>query len=808
MKTIYLLLILFILLPITSCEDDYATNDKDLIDFVPPKTALVIKSDNFLDIKNELHKTKWYQQNQDKSMIAQWGNDLKLLQNWPVQQSGFLSFTPIGKEEMALSFVTKSQSDKAIPLADGEILKRFDYDGQEIKEVQLNQSVYFYTKFGKVILFSSSQLMIENSIRNIASDLPANTGLSKSSKNTNNDFALFINFDRKEQLFNHWLPDYVIDDIDNFNNWVSLDIDLDEDGILFNGIINFETENQLSAFNTGKRQGIKISPANTLTYLSMNYPELDQKNENQRRFPAYYDFIKLTDEFFKIRTTSSVLYGVHLKDAKKGIDYLKEISTQHSMFRDKQIYQLDKTDILSDFKTIDTHNVDHFTQIEDFILFSDQMSALKNTIISYQNNSLLTSTPYVNLIDQNLTEKQNYFGLVNFEELSKTETGLINSGLFNKIKNLNFYGSKILSIQINDQDDINYLSTFIPFNQKTKRSFQPSQINRITIENPIVKRPAFFVNWRTQQRDLVFQDDQNKLYLYDTKGNLIWDKQLDSRVVGNIHTIDIYKNTRKQLCFTTQNKLYLIDKNGNDVAPFPKTFDNIITQGLSIFDYANTGRYRFIIVQDDRIAFYDRELKRVKGFDFQPDEGQKNSLKHIRIGKKDFIIAEYGEDKAKILNRRGEVRVDPDTDIAFSHNGIFEYNDKFITTSKQGSIIKIDQEGKTEKRDLASSDDHLFTASHQNWAMIDENRLIINNNERELDYGLYTKPQIHQLNERVLISFTDTQAGKIYLFNDQAELLPGFPIYGKTAIDLYENAQNELVFTCLGEDNAVLVYKL
>jgi hypothetical protein len=46
------------------------------------------------------------------------------------------------------------------------------------------------------------------------------------------------------------------------------------------------------------------------------------------------------------------------------------------------------------------------------------------------------------------------------------------------------------------------------------------------------------------------------------------------------------------------------------------------------------------------------------------------------------------------------------------------------------------------------------------------------------------------------------------LFNDQAELLPGFPIYGKTAIDLYENAQNELVFTCLGEDNAVLVYKL
>ena len=807
MKIPYQLILLTILLVVLSCEDDYTANDKDLIEFVPPQTALVIRSDNFLELKEELHRLDWLKQNRKKKLLKEWSEKLKLIENWPIQQAGYLSFTPIGKKQMALSFITKSDTAKDIPLSSGEVLKRFDYDGQQIKEVELKQDTYFLTRFQDVVHFSSSQLIIENSIRNIAGDLPANPGLLRTSKSTNNQMAVFLNFDRKEELFNHWLPDYVIDDVDGFNNWIGLDVDINDDGILLNGIMNREMDRQLSAFEPGKRHGVKVLPANTLTYLSMNYPGIEKDNENQRRFPDHYDLIKHTDEFFKIRTISSVLYGFHLKDAKKALAILDDMSQEHSIFRDKQIYELGKKDLLKNMVSIDTKEVNYFTQIEDIILLSDEMSGIKNMIISYQNNSLLKATPYLKMIDANLTEEQNYFGLINFEELAKKRSGLIQPDLFSRIKELDHSGSKIMGFQINEQDNIIYLSTYIPQDKGGDATANPSQINRITIDRPIVKRPAFFVNWRTQQRDLVFQD-QNKLYLYDTKGNLIWDKQLDSRVVGNIHTIDIYKNTRKQLCFTTQNKLYLIDKNGNDVAPFPKTFDKIITKGLSIFDYANTGRYRFIIVQDDRIAFYDRELKRVKGFDFQPDEKLRKRLEHIRIGKKDFIIAEYGEDKAKILNRRGEVRVDPDTDIAFSHNGIFEYNDKFITTSKQGSIIKIDQEGKTKKRDLASSEDHLFTASHQNWTMIDENRLIINNNERELDYGLYTKPQIHQLNERVLISFTDIQAGKIYLFNDQAELLPGFPIYGKTAIDLYENAQNELVFTCLGEDNAVLVYKL
>ena len=280
MKIPYQLILLTILLVVLSCEDDYTANDRDLMEFVPPKTALVIRSDNFLELKEELHELDWLKQNRKKKLLKEWSEKLKLIENWPIQQAGYLSFTPIGKKQMALSFITKSDTAKDIPLSSGEVLKRFDYDGQQIKEVELKQDTYFLTRFQDVVHFSSSQLIIENSIRNIAGDLPANPGLLRTSKSTNNQMAVFLNFDRKEELFNHWLPDYVIDDVDGFNNWIGLDVDINDDGILLNGIIDREMDRQLSAFEPGKRHGVKILPANMLTYLSMNYPRIAKDNEN------------------------------------------------------------------------------------------------------------------------------------------------------------------------------------------------------------------------------------------------------------------------------------------------------------------------------------------------------------------------------------------------------------------------------------------------------------------------------------------------------------------------------------------------
>ena len=55
------------------------------------------------------------------------------------------------------------------------------------------------------------------------------------------------------------------------------------------------------------------------------------------------------------------------------------------------------------------------------------------------------------------------------------------------------------------------------------------------------------------------------MYLISLEGKLIWKKNIDSKIIGEIHQIDLYKNGRLQYAFNTENDFQIIDKNGKQV---------------------------------------------------------------------------------------------------------------------------------------------------------------------------------------------------------------------------------------------------
>ena len=54
----------------------------------------------------------------------------------------------------------------------------------------------------------------------------------------------------------------------------------------------------------------------------------------------------------------------------------------------------------------------------------------------------------------------------------------------------------------------------------------------------------------------------------------------------------------------------------------------------------------------------------------------------------------------------------------------------------------------------------------------------------DLPFGQYSAPKIFYLNNIVYVSVTDTEAQKVYLFYSDGRAVPGFPVYGTSAIDL------------------------
>jgi hypothetical protein len=59
----------------------------------------------------------------------------------------------------------------------------------------------------------------------------------------------------------------------------------------------------------------------------------------------------------------------------------------------------------------------------------------------------------------------------------------------------------------------------------------------------------------------------------------------------------------------------------------------------------------------------------------------------------------------------------------------------------------------------------------------------------ELPFGVYTQPQIFNVNRKSYITITETQESKLYIYTKFGELLPNFPVYG-TSLAQLDNALN------------------
>ena len=375
---------------------------------------------------------------------------------------------------------------------------------------------------------------------------------------------------------------------------------------------------------------------------------------------------------------------------------------------------------------------------------------------------------------------------------------------------LDFSNHPLTAVQVIYQDNFAHIHSVLLKNSSIKEKGAASQSSGIKLGAALASKPVFFRNHRSNGMDIAVQDIENTLYLISPEGKIYWKKKMDSRILGEIQTVDILRNGRYQLAFVTPNEFHVIDRDGNSVKPFPLKFRDNITQPLSNFDYDGKKDYRFVITQGNEVFMYDRKGKGVKGFTFSNTSSDiTQPPKHIRIGRKDYIVIPEESGKLNILSRTGQVRVAVKENLDLTGNKWYDYNGNFISTNNSGQLIKITENGKINREDLGLAENHHITATEKTLVTLSDNELKIKGNSVTLDFGLYTEPQIFYLNNKIYVSVTDLQAQKVYLFDSNAALMEGFPVYGTSGIDL-ANADKDsaLELVVKGEDDGVLVYEV
>ncbi len=441
---------------------------------------------------------------------------------------------------------------------------------------------------------------------------------------------------------------------------------------------------------------------------------------------------------------------------------------------------------------------------EDFIFFTETEATSETLLNALSSGAVLANSPYYEEAAAVLPQAGSWVQYNLKGDLNGLFPLMLNTPP-TKVKNYPLAVTQL--IYDRDFAHVNIVA-------KEQSGQQPSaglvqQLASVTLEADVLGAPQFFTNHYTYGKDIVVQDVANTLYLISASGKILWKKKLNGPILGSIHEVDLLKNGKKQMAFTTPNTLYVLDRKGNAVAPFPKQFKDEITQGLSVFDYDNNRRYRFLVTQQNKVFMYDGKGKNVSGFTF--DQTRSPIVmppQHLRIGNKDYITIAEENGKLNILSRTGKSRVNVTQTFSFADMPIEKEGSDFVVITKDHQKKSISQNGKVSSQSLDVSNSYYFTIQGATKVTLDDNLMRINGKLTELPIGIYSKPAIFTVGKKIYIAVTELQEHKVYLYDKAGELLSNFPVYGTSVIDVGDaNKNGKLNVVVKGNDNEIILYQ-
>lgn len=666
----------------------------------------------------------------------------------------------------------------------------------DIRQIDIDSTTYYQKNIdGHFVASNSIQLIEELNSDN------KNTQLAQLLESADDDVIASISFEKNQKQLSKLLLNRF--DEPNGSNLI-IDVQSSTDKLIYNGIIKNKDSNAsfISCFKNTTPQllnAIDIVPANAKSVIGITYNDYNVFRKNQEDIyknstnEKLENILTYTDEFSK----ADDLLILHSLDTELIVENIGE-KLFHEKFREVDIFSLTEFSVFkNEFNPFfNLEDISYFAEIKDFLVFSNSIDSLQNLISSSLNgNTLSNSNAYQNLTDF-ISDEMSVF-------IYKNEAGL------EEVFDENLKGYKANVVQFTYEKDYAHINGIFKRQKKAVSSNTVSEIFSTELDNALLISPQTVKNHINKSYDIITQDVKNVLYLISNSGKILWRKQLDGKILGEIEQIDMYKNGRLQLAFATSNRLYVVDRNGNDVNPFPLKFRDDITQPLSVFDYDNNRNFRLLVTQGENLLMYDAKGKMVKGFNYKSNKKSLSSQpKHFRVSSKDYIVFKT-DNKLQVINRRGQTRINVRDKINYSNNEIYLHKSKFSSTSALGELVQVDTKGRISRKNLNLPKEHSIDATSKTLVALTENKLTIKSRTIDLDYGDYSAPRIFYLNDKIYVSTTDRQSKKVYLFDSQAKSIPNFPVYGTSSGEL-QNIDDDRALELVTQDGSknILVYKL
>lgn len=792
-------LLLFLCIILATCQQEQKTVNS-LLAYLPNNAVVVLKSSSFSGLK-----TYSNQHVATKALTEIFPDFFSIIESASPNMSGQLSFHPEGKDKLSYLWISPQKPF----LVDSVGVDTLSYAKTKLLKLNTTPPTYYAT-WDSLHLHSSSKLLIESSIRLRSTPNSIDTDFEQLYTNTSKPNTFFVH-SKIAPFFNTLFEKTKPLSWNEWSNWTAFVPTVNDDGLFIRayGLIPTNDASRLAPLKNQVSELQNIAnqlPGNAQTVQAFAF-NFDTFKKAASRFQIAHNQpeTKLDSLFVDATQVAKAQLGnenlIVIKSEQEPENIIAQLTRQSSAQFTKGTQQLfefavenQKTAVLAPILAKD--NFGFATYVNEHIFLGQSKLMMESLLQSLEKEDILGANVVFKEYAQSLPRKSSFWAWASpthFETTLKKLIPVIAKTDFEAFRQVDYVGVV--------EGDVFYatLSMQQPNNSgSTTQSVEPA--GTTTFKKPIEWGPFAIKNHNTQELEWVVQDEENQLYLLNASGKVLWKKTLDGAIQGPVHQVDLYLNKRLQLAFTTSKSFQVLDRNGNALRGFKKTGMSASSL-LGVFDYDKQRDYRFLLSTGKNLSMYDRRMRKVSGW-------RKTKLsgtlafppKHIRIGSRDYISLVHKSGKGELLHRTGKNRIKIPTDIKFTQN-IYPYQNGFVSLDSKNRLIQISTSGKITKKALPFETRYALSANKNTLVTQTENKITINNQLVELDFGVYAPPLIQVVNNRTYILVWDNQSGKVYAFNRDAKLLDGFPVVGEHKAMLGQGAPGSDVYLAAQNNN-------
>ncbi|HYG39587.1 MAG TPA: hypothetical protein VD908_13250 [Cytophagales bacterium] len=735
---------------------------------------------------------------------------------------------------------------------------------------------------------SYNPLLIEDVIRTIDSEknfLAANKevfDLSKAGVESAKVYVDYSYFHKFLSLFVKEEADELLTTIKNFGKCSSLDVNLSHQDILLNGFtIASNPKDFLNCFKDQKSQPFNVKrfvSNRTSVFYHYGFDDAVKLKESFKSFWNNND-LEIAKQWQEINSKYkvdlntffpwinneiglSILESMNAEDPDKLVYVSVKTKEEASASLDalvSQISSLTRDTIYSEtFADTEIKQINikqfpsilfgrmfsgfdqcYYVFINNYLVFSNSIQSLKGVILDIEREDTWGKSIKQNLFLEQCLGESNISIFANgprFWSIFESSTSGKWQSFFKK------YSSQIkrfenMALQFSYVDNKFYTSVILKHINLDKEELRKERfelVKRSELESPVITRPFVVKNHYNKSNEIFLQDSLNQIYLISREGQILWKKPIESEIVGEVVQVDYFKNGKLQLCFATESKLHIVDRNGVEVGKFPVDFpENIKAHNLSVIDYDNSKDYRFLMSdKEGSIFMYDKKGKNLEGWTPRTTTRRLAApVRHVRVKNRDYLIAVQQDGIVRLFTRRGEnykgFPLDlkgPLAEPLFMEQGPTAALTKFSTITESGMYIQFNLLGEILKQEqwVKPGKDSKFSlisdVFQRNWVIVrqDLDKIAIlssdGNNVFQQEIPTNTSLSIQFYNfggGNEIYAVTDHEQEFTFLYNKDGRLVNSTPVESSFQIGLTysESTEKYRVYKAFAKEASVVTFK-